>query len=111
MFEVERRGDASIIHVDDDLDIASKDHLSDALARAEQAAAPRVIVSLERCLYCDSSGLAELIRAHKRLGTALIVVVPPASQCRRIFEIAGLVTILRVYPSIDAAFLVNVTSD
>ncbi len=112
MFEVERRGDACIVHVDEDLDIACKERLGASVEAAEGVDSPRlIVVSLERCAYCDSSGLAELLKAYKRLRQRLVVVVPSGSQCRRIFEITGLNAILQISPSIDSALLLSVTSD
>ncbi len=112
MFDVERRGDASIVHIDEDLDIACRERLGASIEAAERMDSPRLIViSLERCAYCDSSGLAELLKAYKRLRQHLVVVVPSGSQCRRVFEITGLNAILQISPSIDSALLLNVTSD
>ncbi|GAC1307962.1 MAG: hypothetical protein NVSMB19_20960 [Vulcanimicrobiaceae bacterium] len=111
MFETERREGACIVHVVDDLDIVSKDRLAEVLAAAERLHDPILVVSLERCSYCDSTGLAELLKVQRRLGARFAVVVPLGSQCRRIFEIAGLTSVIRVCSSIDAALAIEAKVD
>ena len=94
-FEIRETPDATIIHVAQDLDIATSPDLEKAIAIAE-ARAKKIVVSLEHCTYCDSSALGVLIRTKKHLGDRLVTVVPIENRARRIFEITGLVAALEI---------------
>jgi anti-anti-sigma factor len=59
-------------------------------------------VSLERCAYIDSSGLAVLVRVRKQ-HPDMILVVPAESPARRVFEITGLARSMDVADSADEA--------
>lgn len=111
MFRIERRDSTSIVHITEDLDIASKGRLIDAIATAEGTKPSRIVVSLERCEYCDSTALAELVKAQRRNGLKFQLVVPPKARCARIFELTGLTAILRVNPSLEAALANGVAID
>ncbi len=91
-FEVRATGDAFVVEIDDELDAMTVGALEGAIADAERRAAAdgRVVVSLERCGYCDSSSISALLRAWRRLAGRFFVVVPPLGQCRRIFEITSI---------------------
>ena len=103
MFHVQQRGAASLIEVREDLDIATASTLESAIVIAECTSTARIVVSLEHCPYCDSSGLAALIRSKKRLGDRLIVVVPLESRVRRVFEVTGLTAALDLHPNLRVA--------
>ncbi len=102
---VEQNDNVRIIHVRDDLDVASSPHLASALTSAEEAGEPLTVVSLADCGYCDSSALTVLARAKGRRQGALAIVVPPENrQVRRIFEITGLLQELAVQDDLAGAF-------
>lgn len=96
-------GLATVIEVGSDIDIASAHVLESAIALAEPSWDERVIVSLEHCNYCDSSGLAVLYRARKRLGEQLRIVVPSDVRIRRIFDICGMNQQLAICDSLREA--------
>lgn len=103
MFHVQQRGNANLIDVREDLDIATASTLESAIVIAECTSASRIVVSLESCPYCDSSALAALIRSKKRLGDRLTIVVPIESRTRRIFDMTGLSAKLDVRTDVNAA--------
>jgi len=103
MHHVEQYGISTVIHVDHDLDIASSPLLEASIRLAEDGKARRIIVSLERCTYCDANGLTVLLRAKKRNGLSFALVVPDGSQCRRVFEVTGLSKCLSLFPSLERA--------
>lgn len=111
MFDIERRDAAAIVHVTEDLDIASKSRLADSIVAAETGGPTRILVSLQRCEYCDSTGLGELVKARRRLGARFHVVASPASQCRKIFELTGLTAILQISPTVEAALALAIPID
>jgi anti-sigma B factor antagonist len=62
----ERRANALVLSVRGELDLASAPDLSRELHIAEGTRPERVIVDLSELEFIDSSGLHELLRAHKR---------------------------------------------
>ena len=61
----EERGDALWLLVSGELDIAETARLDEEIALAAKAA-PEVVVDLSEVTFCDSSGLAVLLRARRR---------------------------------------------
>lgn len=110
MFEVSSVGDASLIRVESDIDILSAPALEAAIRLAEVANSPRIVVSLERCHYCDSTGLAVFVRSHNRLGHRFALVVKPEQQMRKIFAITGLLDVLAVCATLDGALALPLAS-
>jgi len=105
VFDVHQVGEATIIDVAEDLDMCTSSALESTINLAALDLSKRVIVSLEKCLYCDASGLNVLVKARKRLGSMLLVVVPRANRIRRIFHITGLEEILSLSASLHDAVM------
>lgn len=95
MFHVQQTPAASVVEVVDDLDAFSCPDLEKAVGLAE-AHGRRIVVTLAHCDYCDSSGLAVLIRLKRRLGEKLTIVVPSKARVRKIFEVTDLVSALNI---------------
>jgi len=95
MFRVSQQEDVIVIDVRDDVDIVSGPLLEATIALADQQPSSHLIVNMEDCKYCDSTGLAVLLRARKRLRDRLVLVMRPGSICHRITEIAGLAGIFQ----------------
>lgn len=94
-FHVQRIDRSGVIDVGEDLDGFSSPAFEKTITRAESEN-DHIVVSLERCAYCDSTALAVLIRAKKRLGDRLLIIVPKDVSVRRIFEITDLIDVLGV---------------
>lgn len=103
MYHTVQRDNASIIEVTNELDIASAPALSSAIEMAAQSADRPIIVSLEQCTFCDSTGLGALATAKKRLGAQFILVLPPSNRVTRIFDVTGLTTYLTPCASLQEA--------
>lgn len=75
--------------------------------RVEAALLPgvsTVILDMTPTVFCDTSGLRELVLAHQlgnENGVEMRVVVP--TKLMRMIQITGLQTVLEVYPTVDAA--------
>ncbi len=104
MHLVEQRGNATIIHVHEDLDIESSPGLASLIRLAEASTGRRIVVSLESCKYCYAAGLTVLSQAHHRIGPNFFVVIPNGSRIRRLFEITGLSKLLQITPTLKGAF-------
>lgn len=100
--ELAEWGDVNVVTVVEEIDISNARFLEDQTTAA-LAASPKLIVSLERCQYIDSSGLRVLIRLSNRRDVEFGVVVPPGTQTRRIFDLAGLDEQMSVFDSLQAA--------
>ena len=100
--ELTESGDVNVVTVVEEIDIANACSL-EGEAEAALAGTPKLIISLERCHYIDSSGLRTLIRLSRRHGIEFAVVVPPGTQARRIFDLAGLSEQMAVFETVQAA--------
>lgn len=103
MFHVREIDNASLIVVESDLDMQTAPALESTILLAATDDVRRIVVSLEACRYCDSSALAVFIRSKKAYGARFMLIVPPQSQTKKIFEITGLVDVLRPCASLDEA--------
>jgi anti-sigma B factor antagonist len=88
------------IRVEGELDLAVADQLDEALTKAV-AECGRVLVGLERCAFIDSSGIAVILRAHRRMeeeGNRLVVYAP-TDQVLRVLSMTGLTSNELVFDS------------
>jgi len=101
-----RRADGSVLlTVAGELDIATVPRVRERLSALTDAGARRIVVDLRDVSFMDSTGLAAFIHAKMRLGDEgrLTLVIEPDSYARLIFEVAGLVGVLDMVETLDAA--------
>jgi anti-anti-sigma factor len=103
MFMIERDGYQTIVRVWENLDIASREPFERVLEAATANRPRRLIVSLEHCDFCDSTGLHVLLQTQRRIGSRLTVVVPPENKSRRIFEVCGFPRLMTIVASMREA--------
>jgi anti-sigma B factor antagonist len=74
-----------------ELDLAVADRLSAVLDRTA-AECPQILISLEKCDFIDSTGIAVVVGAHQRAGESegRIAVYAASAQVRRVLEVTGL---------------------
>ena len=95
----------ALLAVQGEIDIATSPRLIAALNDAVTDTTGAVLVDLSAVEFMDSTGLALLIRAQRRMsrrGRGFAVVCPDG-PVRRIFELTDMVEALRVRPSREAA--------
>jgi anti-sigma B factor antagonist len=99
------RDGVDVLFVEGEIDVASAPRLIAALNSAVAEAARSVIIDLTSVGFMDSTGLALLINAHRRLTVRRkgFAVVCPAGPLRRVFEITDMVDTLRVCPDRETA--------
>ena len=102
--EVDLDSECREVRVEGELDLSVADQLQKRL----EAAAMRdvdVLVSLERCDFIDSTGIAAIIFAHKLLANKgrSLFVCNPSGQVSRILAVTGLNDVGLIYASVDAA--------
>jgi anti-sigma B factor antagonist len=105
---VERTSDEGVelVLVEGELDIATAPRLIGVLNRAVQEALRSLVVDLSDVDFMDSTGLALLINAHRRLtrrSKGFAVVCPPGPLLR-VFEVTDMVETLHVCPDRDSAW-------
>jgi anti-sigma B factor antagonist len=95
-----------VVMVEGELDIATAPRLISVLNRAVQEALRSLVVDLSDVNFMDSTGLALLINAHRRLSRRRkgFAVVCPPGPLWRVFEVTDMVDTLRVCPDRDSAW-------
>jgi len=91
-----------------EVDFASANALEDALFSFD--AEPVVVVSFEACTFLDPSVLGVLVRQEQRFARKLILLVPPESMFRRVFDISNLAGVLTIVGSMSEAVAASRTS-
>jgi anti-anti-sigma factor len=100
--ELQQHRDVHVLAVTEEIDIANADAFEEA-AGAALRSNPKLVISLENCHYIDSSGLRVLIRLSNRTDIHFAVVVPPGTQTRRIFDLAGLEEQMPLFDTLEDA--------
>jgi serine/threonine-protein kinase RsbW len=103
--EEARRGGVLVLRLHGRLDARAAGTLAARLATAIDAGNRRIVVEGERLVYVDSAGLQALLVAAKRLRplAGRFVLAGLQEPVRRIVDMAGLGSILRLYASEDEA--------
>ena len=94
-----------VLSVEGELDIATAPRMLAALNEALAEMAAPVIVDLSKVIFMDSTGLALLINARRRVrrrGQGFAIVCP-GGPISRVFEIADMVESLQVCPDRESA--------
>ena len=94
-----------VLSVEGELDIATAPRMMSALNEALADMKSALVVDLSRVVFMDSTGLALLINARRRvvrLGQGFAIVCP-GGPISRVFEIADMVDRLRVFPDTESA--------
>jgi anti-sigma B factor antagonist len=87
-----------------EIDFTNAPALGETLALASTAHAT-VIVDMSTNVLCDSSGIAELVKAHKRAKAAggELRVVMPSPQVPKVFKATGLDRVIKIFGTVAAA--------
>jgi anti-sigma B factor antagonist len=99
-FQVEARrdGDAELITIRGELDLASGPQLQEALDRISPEETEVVIIDLRGLEFMDSTGLSIIVRAHQRLAAegCELGLVRGSPQVQRLLELTGVAERLRL---------------
>jgi anti-sigma B factor antagonist len=106
------RDGVELVLVEGEVDIASASRLISILNASVAEAIRAVVVDLTRVGFMDSTGLALLINANRRLALRRkgFAVVCPPGHLRRVFEITDMVETLHVCPDRESAAKVFLTA-
>jgi anti-sigma B factor antagonist len=99
-------GPLAVVALPAEIDIGNGREVEEALGSLLSMQHARALVAdLTQTRFCDSAGIAVLVRAWRRagvLGTSLRVVAPDG-QVLRILQVLGAAQLLGVYPSLEDA--------
>lgn len=104
--DLEKVNGVPIAHIDEDIDAANAKAIQQELAHALDPDALSLVVDLSDTRYVDSAGIDMLLRLSDRLDrrrAKLILVIPEASQLKRLTTIVGLPNATAIQPSLPAA--------
>ncbi|MDQ3723099.1 MAG: STAS domain-containing protein [Actinomycetota bacterium] len=87
----EREGEAHIIELIGELDLAGAPRLEQALRDAEAGDASSIVVDLGALDFIDSTGLRLLVMAAERLKEGRFSLLRGSRQVHRVFEMTDLV--------------------
>jgi len=96
---------SELLVVEGEIDIATSSRLIAALNEAVTEAVNSLVVDLSAVQFMDSTGLALLLGAYRRLRRRGLgfAVVCPGGPVRRVFEVTDMVKTLRVSPTRETA--------
>ncbi len=103
--KMEHDGDAIVYRLRGSLDFETAPSLRAAMLEAADQGKHDIVVDLSQLEFLDSSGLGALIGAHKRAleHAGRLRLIISAGPIARLLTITGLMNVLAVYPSIEAA--------
>jgi anti-sigma B factor antagonist len=89
---VTERGDCVLVAVDGELDLNTADQLQEALASAIADGTGPIVLDLQALRFCDSAGLAVLVKTHNLLAGdgRRLVIASPSTAVSRVLELSGL---------------------
>jgi anti-sigma B factor antagonist len=96
--EIERSDDRLTVHLSGELDQDTVPELSELVLAGIDAADQEVVLELRSVTFCDSAGIAMLVRAHRHAserGTSL-VLCNPSPILKATFAVCGLTDLLPV---------------
>ena len=105
---VEMIGGVPVVAAPIEVDATTAERLRAVLLDAASHGHTTVVVDMTGTLFCDSSGLSVLIRAHKRAleeGGELRLVIPPGGAVSRIFTLTSLYRFIPRFASLGEALL------
>jgi anti-sigma B factor antagonist len=82
---IEDHGGAPVIHVRGELDLSTCEQVETALAQAEGANPPTLVLDLSGISFMDSTGVRTLLQADSRArrdGRRLLLIAPPEPAAR-----------------------------
>ena len=90
---------SGVVKVVGELDIRTREHLELVVGELVDGGG-EVVLDLSELTFSDSTGLAALVRLHKRAKTAngTLVLRAPVARVRNLLTLTGLVRLFRIEP-------------
>ncbi len=98
---VTEQGGCVLVAVDGELDLSTADDLHATITAAISDGAGPLVLDLADLRFCDSAGLAVLVRAHNALGEQgrRLVLARPSAAVSRVLELSGLDQVITTAPT------------
>lgn len=95
----------SVVTVEGELDLVTADQLWEELTEVLAGHHAPLVLDLAELGFCDSVGLAVLVRAHNALQSRgqRLVIARPTPMVDRILQVSGLNQAITSVPDVDAA--------
>jgi anti-sigma B factor antagonist len=96
--EVRRDGEAAVVSVSGELDLASGPELETELDRLAGPETKLVVIDLRQLDFMDSTGLSIIVRAHQRMAGegCEMGLVKGSQQVQRLLDLTGVAERLRL---------------
>jgi anti-anti-sigma factor len=96
--QVRRQGDAALIAVSGELDLASGSALESELDKVTAPETTLLVVDLRELEFMDSTGLSIIVRAHQRLAESgcELSLVRGSAQVQRLLDLTGVAERVRL---------------
>lgn len=94
-------GNTDLVELFGEIDVYTAPDLRKNLSDTLESGPNNLIINLEGVRYIDSSGLSVLLEMHKRAQAknGMLSVISTHSQILKLFNLTGLIKILKVYPN------------
>lgn len=104
-FAVRWEGPVAVVSLPVEIDIANERQLDEELGAVLRAVPSVLVVDMSGTRFCDSSGVAALVRAWKRARVLEVAfrVAGPGDAVVRVLRVLGADRLLEICPSVDAA--------
>ena len=99
---VTRHDSVTLIEAHGRVDSTNADQLGEILTSEIENGHAQIVLDLASVDYMSSAGLREIVAAlkrAKRAGSGDVRIAQPSYRVREVLELAGLDTILQIYPS------------
>ena len=93
---------AAIVHVFGEATFADAEALESRIVSVVRIGR-LVVIDMRECIYMDCATIGVIVRAAKRLGDLLRLVLPNGSQGYRMLDLTGLTRVLHIFETIDEA--------
>jgi anti-anti-sigma factor len=105
---VTERSGCLLVAVDGELDLGTADQLHEILEPAIAAGVGPVVLDLAELGFCDSAGLAVLVKTHNVLAgqDRRLVVARPSTAVARVLELSGLSQVITTAPTVEDAYAI-----
>jgi anti-sigma B factor antagonist len=92
---------SSVVEVNGRVDSMSANQLGDALSNVIDDGHVKLVIDLSGVEYMSSAGLREIVTALKKVKRASgdLRLAQPSDRVREVLEMAGLDTIIRIFPT------------
>jgi anti-anti-sigma factor len=94
-----------IVRLPDEIDITNAGQVGEQLSEAFGPGVTMVIADLTDTIFCDSSGVRNLMAAHDKAvqSDAELRLAVPSGSVLRVLQLMGVDRVLPVYPTVSAA--------